>query len=210
MWCPSKAWATSEIAALPKPNSPPRFFPTAALWRKWLEKHHAHETELLVGFYKRDSGRLSISWPESVDAALCFGWIDGVRKRIDDVSYTIRFTPRKRRSIWSAVNIGRVTELSAQGLMSQAGIKAFEAREEHRSRVYSFEQETVEFDSAQKELFQANHAAWKFFEIQPASYKRAAIWWVVNAKRAETRNTRLAQLIEVSEQSRRLPQYTRA
>ncbi|MEP6714441.1 MAG: YdeI/OmpD-associated family protein [Terriglobia bacterium] len=149
-----------------------------------------------------------MTWPESVDAALCFGWIDGVRKRIDDISYTIRFTPRKPRSIWSAVNIGRVAELREQGLMSPAGLRAFECREEFRSRVYSFEQERIEFENEQLTLFEANEAGWEFFQAQPASYRRAATWWVVNAKRAETKTTRLAKLIAVSAQSLRLEQFT--
>src|SRR5258708_34910449 len=121
----------------------PKFFPTPAAWRDWLEKHHQDHKELLVGFYKKDSGKPSITWPESVDGALCFGWIDGVRRRIDEVSYSIRFTPRRPRSIWSAVNIKRVEELAQQGLMSAAGIQAFEARQEDPSRIYSFEQASI-------------------------------------------------------------------
>src|SRR5438477_9019122 len=118
----------------------PLFFPSPSAWRAWLEKHHADTTELWVGLYKRESGRPSITWPESVDGALCFGWIDGVRRRIDDVSYSIRFTPRKPVSTWSAVNIRRVEQLIGDGLMHSAGMKAFEARQEKRSRIYSFEQ----------------------------------------------------------------------
>jgi uncharacterized protein YdeI (YjbR/CyaY-like superfamily) len=182
----------------------PMFFATAAEWRKWLEKHHGKERELLVGFYKKDSGRPSMTWPESVDAALCFGWIDGVRRRIDEVSYSIRFTPRKLRSIWSAVNIGRVVELTRMSLMAPAGIKAFEAREEHRSRVYAFEQGKVEFDSTQKALFQAHETAWKFFQAQAPSYIRTATWRVISAKRPDTGIRRLKALIEASEQHQRL------
>ena len=185
------------------------FFATPAKWRDWIEKHHHERQELLVGFYKKDSGKPSITWPESVDAALCFGWIDGVRRRIDDLSYTIRFTPRKPRSIWSAVNIKRVHELASAGLMHPAGIKAFEAREPARSAVYSFEQKGVEFEAVQKRRFRANRAAWKFFASQAPWYRRAATWWVVNAKRPETRGKRLAALIEDSARGRTIPHLTR-
>lgn len=188
----------------------PTFFATPAEWRAWLEKHHAGRPELLVGFYKKDSGQPSITWPESVDEALCFGWIDGVRRRIDDASYTIRFTPRRPRSIWSAVNIKRVAELTAQGRMHAAGLKAFEARQENRSAIYSFEQESIEFERTQERRFRANPAAWKFFAAQPPSYRRAATWWVINAKRDETKTKRLAMLIADSEQGRTLRHLTRA
>lgn len=187
----------------------PRFFATSQEWRDWLEKHHQKHIELLVGFYKRGSGKPSITWPESVDGALCFGWIDGVRKRIDEESYTIRFTPRKASSTWSAINIRRIEDLVTQGLMHPAGMKAFEARTEARSRIYSFEQETVEFNAAQCRQFKTNRAAWKFFASQPASYRRVATWWVINAKREETREKRLATLIETSGRAETLPQFTR-
>jgi uncharacterized protein YdeI (YjbR/CyaY-like superfamily) len=187
----------------------PRFFPTPAAWRDWLEEHHGQRQELLVGFYKKGSGKPSITWPESVDAALCFGWIDGVRRRIDDGSYSIRFTPRKPLSTWSAVNIKRVEELTGQGLMRPAGIKAFEARQEERSRIYSFEQQNIEFESAQERQFRANAAAWKIFRSQAPSYQRAATWWVVSAKREETRAKRLATLMEDSEQGRTIAHLTR-
>src|SRR5882672_10237126 len=128
----------------------PKFFATPTAWRDWLEKHHAGQKELLVGFYKKDSGKPSITWPESVDGALSYGWIDGVRRRIDDISYSIRFTPRRPRSIWSTVNIKRVQDLTRDGLMRPAGIRAFEAREEARSGVYSFEQKNIQFENAQQ------------------------------------------------------------
>jgi uncharacterized protein YdeI (YjbR/CyaY-like superfamily) len=182
----------------------PKFFAAPAAWRDWLEKHHRHKKELLVGFYKKDSGKPSITWPESVDAALSFGWIDGVRRRIDDVSYSIRFTPRRPRSIWSAVNIKRVEELTQQGLMSAAGIQAFEARQESRSGIYSFEQRSIQFEDAQERRFRANAAAWKFFQSQPPSYRQVAMWRVISAKREETRNKRLDRLIEDSEHGRRI------
>ncbi len=187
----------------------PKFFPTPAEFSNWLRSNHARETELLVGFYKRDSGLPSMTWPESVDAALCYGWIDGVRRRIDDVSYSIRFSPRKQRSIWSAVNIKRVEELAQLKLLQPAGAKAFAARREERSAVYSFEQATVEFEPAQKKLFRANKAAWNFFQAKPPSYRRAATWWVISAKRLETRDKRLSTLIADSAALRTLRHLTR-
>jgi len=182
----------------------PVFFTEPAVWRAWLEEHHLEARELLVGFYKKHSGKSSITWPESVDAALCFGWIDGVRRKIDSDIYTIRFTPRRPASIWSAVNIKRVAELTDMGLMRPAGIAAFQARKERRSRVYSFEQQTVAFDAAQIQVFQANPQAWEFFKTQAASHRRAVTWWVISAKRAETKEKRLAKLIESSWRRQRI------
>jgi uncharacterized protein YdeI (YjbR/CyaY-like superfamily) len=182
----------------------PTFFPTPAAFRAWLEKHHATATELLVGFYKKDSGKPSITWPESVDQALCFGWIDGVRKRIDDESYTIRFTPRKRGSNWSAVNIDRVAELTKLGLMQPAGLAAFEAREESKSRIYAYENAPKEFSAVDEKTFRANAKAWAFFNDQAPWYRRVLIHWVVSAKKNETRAKRLAKLIEESARGKRL------
>jgi uncharacterized protein YdeI (YjbR/CyaY-like superfamily) len=187
----------------------PTFFQTPAEWREWLAQHHDRQKELLVGFYKTGSGTPSITWPESVDAALCFGWIDGVRRRIDDVSYSIRFTPRRPRSIWSAVNMKRVAVMIENGLLHPAGRKAFELREEKRSAVYSFEQENIAFARPQEQRFRMNRAAWKFFQSQPAWYRRAATWWVINAKREETREKRLAVLIDDSESNRTVKNLTR-
>ena len=186
----------------------PTFFATPADFRAWLEQHHEKESELLVGFYKKDSGRPSITWPESVDEALCVGWIDGVRRRIDDVSYSIRFTPRRRGSIWSAVNIRRAEELTKLGRMRPAGLAAFAARDEAKSRVYAFENAPRELPPADEKKFRANRKAWKFFNEQPPGYRRLAIFWVTGAKREETRARRLAQLIEDSANGRRLRQYT--
>ena len=188
----------------------PKFFATPAEWRKWLEQHHSQQQELLVGFYKKDSGKASITWPEAVDGALCFGWIDGVRRRMDDTSYSIRFTPRKPRSIWSAVNIKRVAELTSAGLMHQAGREAFEARRDERSAIYSFEQEVIAFEQAQEKQFRASKAAWKFFSSQANWYRRAATWWVVSAKRNETKEKRLASLIEHSQAGSILPHLRRS
>jgi uncharacterized protein YdeI (YjbR/CyaY-like superfamily) len=176
----------------------PTFFATPGELRAWLEAHHQGETELLVGFYKKGSGRPSITWPESVDEALCFGWIDGVRRSLGDEAYTIRFTPRTKRSFWSNVNVRRAGELIAEGRMRPAGLAAFEARSGERSGVYSFEQDEVAFDAAQARRFQADAKAWDFFQAQPPWYRRTATWWVISAKKEETRAKRLATLIEDS------------
>lgn len=183
----------------------PTFFATPSQFRRWLEKNHADLPELLVGFYKKDSGKPSITWPESVDEALCFGWIDGVRKRIDEVSYTIRFTPRKPRSIWSAINIRRTKELAALGCMRPAGLKAFEKRSDDRSAIYSYEQrKAAQFDKAQEKTFRANRRAWEFFQQQAPGYRRLATYWIVSAKKEETRAKRLGVLIGCSQRGKRL------
>ena len=186
----------------------PKFFKTPADFRKWLDAHHDSATELLVGFYKKDSGKPSITWPQSVDEALCFGWIDGIRKSIDDVSYTIRFTPRKSRSIWSAVNIKRANELIEQRLVQPAGLKAFAARDENRSGIYSYEQRSPELPDQYARILKKHRAAAKFFQAQPPSYRKAANWWVQSAKQEETRLKRLDKLIQHSEREERIPQFT--
>jgi uncharacterized protein YdeI (YjbR/CyaY-like superfamily) len=176
------------------------FFATPADFRAWLEKHHASEQELSVGFYKRDSGRPSITWPESVDAALCYGWIDGVRNSIDTVSYRIRFTPRKPTSTWSAINVKRVAELTKLGLMRPAGNKAFASRKGDRTGIYAYEQrKNAKLSSACEKQFRANQKAWAFFQSQPAWYQRTAAYRVISAKQEGTRQKRLAQLIKDSE-----------
>jgi uncharacterized protein YdeI (YjbR/CyaY-like superfamily) len=177
----------------------PTFFATPPEWRAWLDAHHATEPELLVGFYKKGSGRPSITWPESVDEALCYGWIDGVRRSLGDEAYTIRFTPRKKRSVWSNVNIRRAGELIREGRMRPAGLAAFEARTGERSGIYSFEQkDQVAFDAAMEREFRADAAAWAYFQSCPPWYRRTATWWVVSAKKEETRAKRLATLIAES------------
>jgi uncharacterized protein YdeI (YjbR/CyaY-like superfamily) len=177
----------------------PTFFATPADFRAWLERHHESHSELIVGFHKRGSGRPSITWPEAVDQALCFGWIDGVRRRIDDASYSIRFTPRKARSTWSAVNIKRMKELVDEGLVAPAGMAAFERRADDRSAIYSYEQrKAAKLEPDQERRLRADERAWAFFDAQPPSYRRAAIHWVTSAKKPETRDRRLAQLIECS------------
>ncbi len=174
----------------------PKFFATPPLFRAWLEKNHAKESEILVGFYKRGTKKPSITWPESVDEALSFGWIDGVRKSLGDEAYTIRFTPRKKTSIWSAVNVARVAALKKAGKMHASGLAAFAHRTEARTGVYSFERRTaVKLTPAQEKKLRANAKAAKWFETQPPSYKRAVLHWVTSAKREETREKRLAIFI---------------
>jgi uncharacterized protein YdeI (YjbR/CyaY-like superfamily) len=177
----------------------PTFFATPADFRAWLERHHESHSELIVGFHKRGSGRPSITWPEAVDQALCFGWIDGVRRRIDDTSYSIRFAPRKARSTWSAVNIKRMKELVEEGLVAPAGLAAFERRADDRTAIYSYEQrKAAKLEPDQERRLRADEGASAFFDAQPPSYRRAAIHWVTSAKKPETRERRLAQLIECS------------
>jgi len=177
----------------------PTFFAKQKDFRKWLEKNHAKETELYAGFYKVSTGKESITWPQSVDEALCFGWIDGVRKNIDAESYYIRFTPRKPGSIWSAINIKKIEELTAQGLMKPAGIAAYSKRAESRSKIYSYEKAPVDLSKAYEKLFKANKKAWGFFNTQPAWYKRVSIHRVMSAKQQVTQLKRLEQLIKDSE-----------
>lgn len=184
----------------------PMFFATPAEFRAWLAEHHASATELVVGFYKKGSGRPSITWPESVDQALCYGWIDGIRRGLDADSYTIRFTPRKPRSTWSAVNIKRAKELIDEGLMQPAGRAAFEARADDRSAIYSYEQRHgAVLAPGHEQRFRANPTAWAFFQAQPPSYRKVAVYWVTSAKREETRLRRLDTLIAHSAAGRRLP-----
>ena len=181
----------------------PLFFESPAAWRRWLAAHHAREDEVLVGFHKRTSGKPSITWPESVDEALCFGWIDGVRRRLDAERYTIRFTPRRPGSIWSAVNVRRVAELTRRRRMRPAGVRAFTSRTSAKTAVYSFEQRKkprlpVEYTKR----FKANRAAWRFFTARPPWYQRTTTWWVISAKQEETRLRRLTVLIDDSAHGR--------
>ncbi len=189
----------------------PTFFPTPSDFRDWLEAHHDKFLELFVGFHKKDSGRPSITWPESVDVALCFGWIDGVRKSIDETSYMIRFTPRRPTSTWSSINIKRVRELAKMGLMHPAGLKAFAARIAKKSGIYAYEQrKEARFSAQQEKRFRANKAAWEFFRSQPPWYQRVRTYWVSSAKREETKRKRLSLLIEHSQNRRTLPHLTPA
>jgi uncharacterized protein YdeI (YjbR/CyaY-like superfamily) len=185
------------------------FFETPAGFRQWLAENHSTAPELWVGYYKKGSGRPSITWPESVDEALCFGWIDGIRKSLDETSYTIRFTPRRPGSIWSAVNIRRAQELIDQGRMQPGGLKAYQARRENRSGIYSYEQRQDQLPEVYAQELRKNDAAWKFFQAQPPWYRKAAGWWVVSAKKEETRLRRLGQLIEDSAAGRTVPPLRR-
>ncbi|MBS7256666.1 YdeI/OmpD-associated family protein [Flavobacterium branchiicola] len=182
----------------------PTFFPTQEKFRAWLEKHHEKETELLVGFYKVNSKKPSMSWSESVDQALCFGWIDGVRKSIDEESYTIRFTPRKKSSIWSAINIKKVETLTKAGLMKEAGIKAFELKSEERSKIYSHENETYLLDPDLEKQFRANKPAWEYFSNQAPSYRKVIIHIIMTAKQEKTRISRLEKAIKFSAEQKRM------
>ena len=175
----------------------PRFFPTGDAFYAWLEANHAKRSELLVGLHKRGTGKRSLTWPESVDAALCFGWIDGVRRSLGETSYTIRFTPRRPRSIWSAVNVARVAALEESGRMREAGRAAFALRTPERTGVYSFERSAeAALTSRERRALEANRKAADYLEAQAAWYRRTALHWVVSAKRETTRAARLAQLIE--------------
>ena len=188
----------------------PTFFATPAEFRAWFEANHHSAKELLVGFYKRGSGKPSISWPESVDEALCFGWIDGVRKSIDEDAYTIRFTPRKPTSIWSAINVAKVAALETLGRMTPAGRRAFASRTPERTGVYSFERSSAAvLGPDDEQRLRANPQAAKFFDAQPPWYQRTSIHWVVSAKRDETRRRRLDQLIADSAQGRTIGPLTR-
>jgi uncharacterized protein YdeI (YjbR/CyaY-like superfamily) len=183
----------------------PLFFSTPADWRRWLAKHHASASELWVGFYKRASGKPSITWPESVDEALCFGWIDGVRKSLDETSYVIRFTPRRPGSIWSVVNVRRVSDLTKTGRMRPAGIRAFGKRTAKKTGVYSFEQrKRARLPASYVRRFKEHPAAWRFFRGQPPWYQRVMAFWVTSAKQEETRLRRLARLIADSGAGRRV------
>ena len=170
------------------------FFATPSEWRAWLEEHHATADELVVGFWKRGTGKPSMTWSESVDEALCFGWIDAVRRRIDDESYSIRFTRRKPTSNWSAINVAKVAELEGAGRMTDAGRAAFAARREARTGIYSYEQgdSRVDFDDS---ALRANSAAWDYWTKAAPSYRKVVTHWVTSAKRPETRVKRMAELV---------------
>lgn len=194
---------------MPNIVSEPTFFSSADEWRSWLENHHGTETECLVGFVKVTTGEASLTWSESVDQALCFGWIDGVRRRVDDRSYSIRFTPRKPGSIWSAVNVKKVAVLEAAGRMTDAGRRAVAARRDVRTAVYSYEKAPGELLKTEIARFKTDMPAWTYFQQQAPWYRRTAIHWVTSAKREQTRTKRLDQLIADSAAGRRLRQLSR-
>jgi uncharacterized protein YdeI (YjbR/CyaY-like superfamily) len=184
--------------------SDPKFFRSQDEFRKWLEKYHDKKDELLVGFYKVGTGRPSMTWSESVDQALCFGWIDGVRKSLGDEAYTIRFSPRRPTSIWSSINVKKVDELKKKGLMHERGLAAFERRDEKRSAIYAYENREREFTPEFKKQFQKNKRAWNYFTSQPPWYQRVATHFVMSAKQEKTRTTRLERLILASEAEQRI------
>lgn len=181
----------------------PRFFKSAADFRAWLHKNHATTSELLIGLYKKELRR-GITYPEALDEALSFGWIDGVRKRIDANAYTIRFTPRKRGSIWSQVNIKRVQELIASGQMGEVGLRVFQERDKAKARLYSYEREQAKLDRVLEATLRANRKASLFFDAQPPGYRRTIIFWVMSAKKEETRIRRMKRLIEISAKNTRI------
>ena len=183
----------------------PLFFPTPATWRKWLEENHDKETELLVGFYKTKSGKPSITWPQSVEEALCFGWIDGIRKGIDEESYTIRFTPRKAKSIWSAININLVEKLIKEDRMQPAGLKAYQARSAEKSKIYSYEKAEEKLPEDWEKELRANKKAWEYFSQKAPSYRKPATHWVVSAKQEITRRKRFELLVKCSEEGTTIP-----
>lgn len=182
----------------------PIFFPNQQKFRTWLEKNHKKEQEILVGFYKVGSGKPSITWPQSVDEALCFGWIDGVRKSMGEESYTIRFTPRKASSIWSAVNIKKMEALIKADLMKPEGLAAYSKRREHKSRIYSYEKEATLLSEAFEKKIKANKKAWSFFNSQAPSYQKVMIHWITGARQEATRLSRLEKTIEASAREKRL------
>ena len=186
----------------------PIFFQTSAEFRDWLEKNHATAGELWVGFYKKGSGRPSITWPESVDEALCYGWIDSIRKSIDEVSYQIRFTPRKPGGIWSRVNIERSQELIEQGRMQPAGLVVYQTRKENIVEGHSYDQRREELEEPYNQMLKENEAAWSYFQSQPPYYRKVVGWWIISAKKEETRLRRLEKLIVYSARGQKLPEVT--
>ena len=179
-------------------------FGSPAELRKWFRANHATAAELWVGFYRKDSGKTSLTWAQAVDEALCVGWIDGIRKRVDDESYTNRFTPRRKRSVWSAVNIGRVKALTAQKRMRPEGLKAFAARLENRSGIYAYEQRRDRLEEPYASLLKKNKAASAFFETLPPYYRKQIGWWIVSAKKEETRTGRFKTFIAAAAKGKRL------
>jgi len=171
------------------------FFSTQKDLRKWFEKKHKKEKELFVGYYKISSGKPSVTWSESVDEALCFGWIDGIRRSVDEESYCIRFTPRKPKSNWSAVNIKKVEDLTKLGLMKPEGLKAFDFCKEEKSKIYAYENPEVLFDKSSEKLFKANNKAWVFYQTTTPTYRKVTTRWVMSAKQESTRLKRLNELI---------------
>lgn len=187
----------------------PQFFATPKLFRDWLEKHHASERELVVGFYRKESGKPSITWPQSVEEALCFGWIDGVRRKLSDDSYSIRFTPRKATSIWSKINLANMERLMAEGRVAPAGRKAYETRNQENTNRYSFERAEAKLPPEMEKRFQKKAKAWEFWQAQIPSYRKPATWWVISAKQDATREKRISTLIDCSARGLKIPALRR-
>jgi uncharacterized protein YdeI (YjbR/CyaY-like superfamily) len=185
-----------------------KYFKSAADFRKWLEKNHAVSKELWVAFYKKSTNLKGITYPEAVDQALCFGWIDGIKKKVDELSYTNRFTPRKSKSIWSSINTKRVKELTQLGFMHSSGLQVFNQRDKKKIKLYSYEREIRKLDDQYETIFKTHENAWKFFLTQPPSYRKVASHWVMSAKKEETRLKRLNILIEDSTSGKRLAVVT--
>jgi uncharacterized protein YdeI (YjbR/CyaY-like superfamily) len=177
----------------------PIFFANQSAFRSWLKKNHKKEKELLVGFYKVNSGKQNMTWSQAVDEALCFGWIDGVRQSLDDERYQIRFTPRKPGSIWSSVNIKKIEALTKQGLMQPAGIASFEKRKESKSKVYTYENEELKFPPELQKQFKANKKAWEYFQSLAPSYRKSSTNWVMSAKQETTKLKRFNEIIADSQ-----------
>lgn len=189
----------------------PKFFKTPDAFYKWLEQNHDKKDEQWVGYYKKATGKASMTWPESVEQALCFGWIDGIRKSVDEESYMIRFTPRRKTSVWSTVNMKLMDKLMKEGRVQEAGLKAYENRKEDKSSIYSFEQrpEEIKLSTEFEKIFKKNKKAWKNFQAMPPGYRKTATWWVISAKREDTRLKRLNTLIEDSENGLKIKQLRR-
>jgi|SRR5687767_3423390 len=185
-------------------NKNPVFFLDQNIFRKWLETHHQTSSELFVGFYKVGSGKPSMTWPQSVDQALCFGWIDGVRRTIDKDAYCIRFTPRKPTSIWSAINIAKVEKLTKKGLMQPAGIEAYKKRKQEKSKIYSFENKAIKLSEKYERQFKSDPDAWHFFTTQAPSYQKTITHWIMTARQEATQLKRLEQTIAQSSKQKRL------
>jgi uncharacterized protein YdeI (YjbR/CyaY-like superfamily) len=193
---------------MPEPNNI-KFFKSEEVLRKWFEKNHAKAADLWIGYYKRASGKKGVVYKQALDIALCFGWIDGIVKGIDEHQYCQRYTPRRKGSIWSAINIKKIDELIKKGLVAPAGLKAYNGRDKAKTNLYSFEQKNLKFPPALEKKFKRNKKAWENFNFMIASYKRPATWWVISAKQEETRQRRLDELIRDSEAGRKIKQLKR-
>lgn len=183
----------------------PVFFANPSAFRDWLSRNHGTVDELWVGFYKKATGKPSMTWPESVDEALCFGWIDGVRKARDEESYVIRFTPRRSGSAWSLRNVKRIEALIEQGRMAAPGLEAWEKRDDGKTGIYSFERDKARLGEARERAFRSNRRAWEYFQSQPPGYRKQCAWWVISAKREETRDRRFDTLVECCEAGEVIP-----